>query len=124
MILVNRSQRRKLQKKGIQVEKEPVINIKASDVAAMKYNATNEAADLAFFLMLAIPVMVIHDKYPKLMKRVEDGKPREERFLDLCIDLYDSFEKGYVTIEDLQTCLWEEANTKIERKDFTHGKQR
>lgn len=116
MILVNRSQRRKLQKQGVAVPKEPVINMKSSDVAAMKVDATNKAADLAFFLMLAIPVMVIHDKYPKIMKRVEDGKPREERFADLCLDLYDSFNKGYVSIEDLQKCLWEEAGIKLERK--------
>lgn len=113
---MNRSQRRKLQKQGVAVTKEPVINIKSSDVTAMKVDATNKAVDLAFFLMLAIPVMVIHDKYPKIMKRVEDGKPREERFADLCLDLYDSFQKGYVSIEDLQKCLWEEAGVKIERK--------
>lgn len=113
---MNRSQRRKLQKQGVSVPKEPVINMKSSDVAAMKVDATNKAADTAFFLMLAIPVMVIHDKYPRIMKRVEDGKPREERFADLCIDLYDSFQKGYVSIEDLQKCLWED------RKEVSYGK--
>lgn len=113
---MNRSERRKLNKKGIQPKKEAVINIKASDVAAMKKDAANKAADTAFLLMLGIPVMVLHDKYSKLMKRVEDGKSREERFCDLCIDLYDSFEKGYVTLDDLHNCLWEEAGIKIERK--------
>lgn len=43
---MNRSQRRKLQKQGVAVPKEPVINMKSSDVAAMKVDATNKAADL------------------------------------------------------------------------------
>lgn len=82
----------------------------------MKKQATVTAADTAFFLMLAIPVMVIHDKYPQIMRRVVDGKSREERFADLCVDLYDSFNKGYVTLDDLAECLWEEAGIKLEKK--------
>lgn len=74
-----------------------------------------EASNKAFFLMLAIPVMVIHDKYPQLMRRDVEGKSRAERFADLCIDLYDSFDRGYITLEDFHQCLWEEAGIKIER---------
>jgi hypothetical protein len=32
----------------------------------------------------------------------------------MCVDLYDSYVKGYVTLDDLREWLWEEANTKIE----------
>lgn len=113
---MNRAERRKRAKLGLPVEKEPVINVKASDIQQIKKNATNQAADTAFFLMLAIPVMVLHDKYGQLMRREVDGKSREERFADLCIDLYDSFNKGYVTLDDLAECLWEEAGIKLERK--------
>lgn len=113
---MNRAERRKKQKQGLPTVKEPILNIKASDIQQIKKQAVDTAADTAFFLMLAIPVMVIHDKYPQIMRRTVDGKPREERFADLCIDLYDSFNKGYVAIEDLQNCLWEEAGVKIERK--------
>lgn len=113
---MNRSERRRRQKQGLPTVKEPILNIKASDIQRIKKNATDTAADTAFFLMLAIPVMVIHDKYPQIMKRVVDGKQREERFADLCLDLYDSFSKGYVTLDDLTECLWEEAGIKLERK--------
>lgn len=113
---MNRAERRKRAKLGLPIKKEPVINIKASDVQNMKKQATDEAADIAFFLMLAIPVMVIHDKYSQIMRRVVDGKSREERFADLCIDLYDGFEKGYVTLDDLAECLWEEAGIKLKKK--------
>lgn len=106
---MNRAQRRNAERKGIKVKAEPVLNMKASDISKMKKDATGEAANLAFVLMLGIPAMVIHDRYPKLMKREEDGKGRVERFCDLCLDLYDSFEKGYVTLDDLHECLKEEA---------------
>lgn len=113
---MNRAERRRRQKQGLPIVKEPVLNVKASDFQQMKVDATNTAADTAFFLMLAIPVMVIHDKYSKIMRKVVDGKSREERFADLCIDLYDSFNKGYVTLDDLAKCLWEEAGIKLEKK--------
>lgn len=108
---MNRQQRRQAKIK----KKEPIINIKASDVVAIKSDAETKATNTAFILMLGIPAMVIHDKYPKLMKRVEDGKPRVERFTDMCLELYDSFEKGYLTLDDIQECLKEEAGITITR---------
>ena len=108
---MNRAERRRTGKKG----HEPVINIKTSDINQIKENAIMEASNKAFFLMLAIPVMVIHDKYPQLMRRDVEGKSRAERFANLCIDLYDSFDRGYITLEDFHQCLWEEAGIKIER---------
>ena len=112
---MNRTERRQLGRKGVKVPKEPVINVKKNDIDALKEKAANDAADKAFILMLAIPVMVIHDKYSLLMKREVDGKSREERFTDLCLDLYDTFEKGYVTIDELADVLKEECGLKIER---------
>jgi hypothetical protein len=110
---MNRAERRRL---GKSKAPEPVFNMKSSDITNIKKQASKDATDTAFMLMLAIPVMVLHDKYSLLMKRDVDGKSREERFVDLCLDLFDSFEKGYVTIDDLHQCLWEEAGIKIERK--------
>ena len=109
---MNRAERRRM---GRNIASEPVINIKASDVERIKRQASKDASDIAFFLMIAIPVMVLHDKYSLLMKREVNGKSREERFAELCLELYDSFEKGYVTIDDLHQCLWEEAGIKIEK---------
>ena len=85
---MNRSQKRKLAKEGKTIKKEPIINIKKSELENIKKEAILEASELAFILMLSIPVMVIHDHYPKIMKKKEDGKNREERFADLCLDLY------------------------------------
>ena len=113
---MNRSERRRLAKQDkVVVPSEPVINIKSSDIKNIKQKAAKDAVDIAFLMMLAFPTMILHDRYSSLMKKQVDGKSREERFVEMCLDLYDSFEKGYVTVEDLHQCLWEEAGIKIER---------
>ena len=108
---MNREERRKKGIKG----KEPVINIKVSDIEKMKADAVKSASNLAFKLMLSIPVMVLHDNYGKLNKLNVDGKSREERFAEMVLDLYDSFDKGYVTLDDLMTCLKEETGMTFEK---------
>ncbi|MDD3049731.1 MAG: hypothetical protein PHR06_01145 [Candidatus Cloacimonetes bacterium] len=110
---MNRAERRRQQS----IKPDAVYNMKSSDVQQIKKSAVDEAVDKAFFLMLSIPVMILHDKYSLLMKKEVEGKPREERFADLCLDLYDSYVKGYVSFEDLEKCLWEEAGVKMQRSN-------
>lgn len=83
---MNRAERRRAKKTGIPIKKEPVVNIKAADVQKIKQDASKEAADKAFLLMLGLPVMVLHDKFGF-------GPVRCERFTDAVLELYDSFEK-------------------------------
>lgn len=109
---MNRAERRRASREAAS---DPVISIKQSEINKMRRDDLNKAVDTAFELMLAIPVMVIHDKYSLLMKKVVDGKSREERFAELCFELYDAYAKDYVTIEDLRKCLWEEAGMKVKK---------
>jgi len=51
---MNRAERRKAKKAGLPVKKEPVVNIKAADVEKIKQDASKEAADKAFLLMLGV----------------------------------------------------------------------
>lgn len=113
---MNRAERRRRERHGLTAAKEPVMNIKMSDIQAMKKQATDKAANTAFLLMLSIPIMVIHDCYGQLMRKEVNGKSREERFADLCIDLYNSFDKGDISLDDLAECLWDEAGIKLKRK--------
>lgn len=108
---MNREERRRKGIKG----KEPVINIKVSDIEKMKADAVREASNLAFKLMLSIPVMVLHDNYGKLNRLNVDGKTREERFAEMVLDLYNSFEKGDVTLDDLMQCLKDETGMTFEK---------
>lgn len=105
---MNRSERRRI---GIK-RREPTINIRMEDVEQMKKEATKAAADWAFFMMLAIPVMVIHDHFGDLMKR----EGREQRFVDLCIDTYKCYESGLVDIQELKQVLKDEAGIEIEKR--------
>ena len=109
---MNRAERRK---SGI---KESVKTYTLNDlqIKQIKDDAVKEAIDTAFILMLGLPVMIIHDKYPKKKKKVVDGKGREERFTDLLLDLYDSFDKGYLTLDDILNCIKEECGIDISRK--------
>lgn len=103
---MNRAERRRLQKKGLPVKKEPVVNIKYSDVQQMKDEATKKAADIAFLLMLGLPVLVLRDKWGF-------GKVRLERFIDQVIEMYEAFDEGYLTLDDIHQAIEEETGIKI-----------
>lgn len=103
---MNRNERRK---RGLD-NNDPTYNIKKSTLDAIRKQVKDEYVSEAFTLMLAIPVMAIHDHYSDIMKK----NGREERFCDLCLRIYGAYEKGEVSIEDLRTCLYEEAGIKIE----------
>lgn len=90
--------------------KEPIINIKVSEIEQIKQNAVEKACKMAFFLMLAIPTMVIHDKFGDIMKR----EGREEKFANLVLELYDTYQKGYVSFDELKQCLYEETGLQME----------
>ena len=106
---MNRQERRR---RGI-LRKDPMISIKRSDIDAMKEEATAKGCKFAFNLMLAIPAMVIHDKFGSLMKK--DG--RLERFVDMCLEEYKCYEEGYVTLQELAKCLRDEAGVEIKGWD-------
>lgn len=92
-------------------KKDPTYNMKQSQIDAIKEQEFKKGVDTAFVLMLAIPNMVIHDKFGMLMKK--DG--REQRFVEEVIKLYELYNEGYVTLAELQQCLEEETGVKIER---------
>lgn len=102
---MNRQERRRL---GVK-KKDPMVSIKQSDINAMKEDATTKGCKLAFNLMLAIPAMVIHDKFGRLMKK--DG--RVEKFVDLCIEEYKCYEEGYVRLDEMAKILKDEAGVEI-----------
>lgn len=87
-------------------------------------HAKNEAVSRLFEELIAIPVMVmvIHDHFGELRKK--DG--REERFAEMCLELYDTVEKGFVTPAELRQCLFEEAGVRFKRPSdsLNHGRHR
>ena len=100
---MNRAERRKLGVKN----KESVFIMKKSDIEQIKKDASRESIEVAFKLMLAIPVKVLSENFGKITKLNVDGKSREERFTDLCLKLWDDFNADKVSINDLQDILTE-----------------
>lgn len=92
-----------------QQPKKKVYTLTEDDIARIKQDATNEALNKAFVLMLGIPAMVLRDKFGY-------GSVRLERFTDGTFDYYDSFQKGYITLKDCSDCLLEESGISIEEK--------
>ena len=41
------------------------------------------------------------------------GKKRLEAFVEDCIELFDSFDKGYITFDDMQKTIFEETGVQI-----------
>jgi hypothetical protein len=95
-----------------QSKQNKVYTLTQAQIDKIKDDAVTEASNTAFLLMLAIPVMVLHDKH-----WVKTAKQKIPKFVDQCLDLYDSFSKDLVTLEDLQGCLEEESGIKIERSN-------
>lgn len=89
--------------------KKRVYTLTEDDIERIKQDATNEALNKAYVLMLGIPSMVLRDKSGY-------GSVRLERFTDGCFDYYDSFQKGYITLQDCIDCLKEECGISIEEK--------
>ena len=67
-----------------------------------KEEATKKAARDTFILMLAIPVGLLAEDYWE-----KSAKKRVPKFINDCLSLYDSYEKGVVTIEELVEYLRE-----------------
>lgn len=112
-IHVKRAEQRRLERAA---SKNPTYTLNKLQIDKIKKDALNEATDRAFILMIGLPVWVLHNNYPQLMKKEVDGKGREERFTDLLIDLYDSFQKGYLSLDDIFNTLKEEAGVDIRKK--------
>ncbi|EJX00759.1 hypothetical protein EVA_11137 [gut metagenome] len=65
--------------------------------------------------MLAIPAIVLRDQYAKLMKKEVDGKGRVERFCEMCLTVFDQFEQGQITVEELKTTLKQDAGIEFKK---------
>lgn len=101
---MNRAERRRQKKATEKAEK--VVNIKAADVTQIKENATIEAANKAFILMLAIPMIVLRDDFGF-------GGKRLTKFIDRVLEQYKCFESGVVTIDELRQIIYDETGVSI-----------
>lgn len=83
--------------------------LRNEDVTRIKHDAAQEAVYTAFTMMLGLPVIVLHDKY-------EWGKKRLSDFMDYVLEQYDSFNKNFITLDDLWNTIEKETGVKLIEK--------
>lgn len=111
---MNRAERRRMDKQ-IQA-KDPLVTMRRSALAKMENDIANKAAIEVFTLMLSIPATIIHRNFGELIRKESNGMSREERFIDMCLDLYSRFEDGAVSLENIRDQFEMETGYKIEPK--------
>lgn len=105
---MNRAERRKNGNKHVRT-----YTLNEYQIEQLKNEAVSAAVDKSFILMLALPAMAFHDHRRDLWKLVVDGKGYQERFIDYVLDLYDSFNRGYITLDDCIDTIRKEAGVDI-----------
>lgn len=115
---MGRAERRRQERDKGKAQK--VYTLTQAQIDEIKKQAVNEATGIAFTLMLAIPVTVLHDKY-----WVKTASKRLPEFVDQCLGLWDAYNADYVTLEDLSKTLWDEGGIKLESSvNYKGGKRR
>lgn len=102
-------------------EKQKVIHITPEYLDRLKTDISKDATATAFEYMMCIPLMIIHDHYGDLNRKMKDGMCREERFFELCLDQFDSFNKQYVKLTDMAKTIKEETGFDVMSR-FKHTK--
>lgn len=92
-------------------EKTPTYNFTLAQIEDIKRQAARDAAHSILDLTLGFPTMVLHDKHGW-------GREQLDSFLDDVLDLYDSYEKGYLTLTDIRDALAEEGGIRIAKKEI------
>ena len=87
-----------------------------AEVENIRKQARDEAIDTALTLMLALPLEVLKDRY-----WVKSAKRRLPKFLDEVLSLYENWDTGLLTIEEMREDLWEYGGIKLEAPKGTEG---
>ena len=87
-------------------KKVATYNLTWEQIQDIKLKATSEAMDFAFRQMMLLPLMVLRDKNGY-------GAQRLERFIDDVADMLDSYNKGYLDLDDIEKTLEEETGIKV-----------
>ena len=95
--------------------KTPTYNMSLAQIQQMKANAAREAVQSVIELTLGLPTMILHDKFGF-------GQVRLNRFLDETMALYQEYEEGRLSLEDVRDALWDEGGYKIQRKEKSKWK--
>lgn len=96
---MNRSERRRLEKKGVT----------AKDLKVIESNSASKAIDYAVSGMIASFALVLHDKWGW-------GQTRIKRLLDQVNEQFDSIDNDLLTIEDMKQTILDEIGINIDKQ--------
>lgn len=105
---MNRAERRRRAKQGLPVKKEPVYNMKQSDVSRVKSQAAEKAVDTAMVLLLALPIKVMRERYGWGMKK------RLPDFAEALTDEYQRFADGEMSLEEYAQYVYDTVGIKFQ----------
>lgn len=106
---MNRHARRRLEHE-MEKRKTMVYQLTQEQIDQIKKDAIADATNVAFTLMLALPLEVLTgDGYWK-----KTSKRRIPKFLNDLLNLYDSWEKGVLSMDELRKDLWEIGGIKLD----------
>lgn len=117
---MNRAERRRAEKHGEKAKTvtynytkeqlEAVIRAGIeAEVANIKKQTRDEAVEIALTLMLALPLEVLKNNYWE-----KSAEKRLPKFVDEVFSLYQSWESGEISMEDLKEDLWKYGGIKLE----------
>ena len=101
---MNRAERRR-QEKATE-KKTNTYTLTQAEIDKIKQDAVVEAANIAFVLCLGIPLMVLRDGKGW-------GKKRLEWLMEKCLEQYDCFQKGYITLDEIKKIIKEETGAEF-----------
>lgn len=94
--------------------KTPTYNLNPEQIQKIKDDAARRAIETSFIMTLGIPVLMLKDHFGQLIRKTVDGKSREERFAEYCLEFYRQFTAGYYTLDDIEKVLKQECGIRVE----------
>lgn len=99
---MNRTERRKNK-----LKKEAIYNLNQSQIDNLKSSATSEAIKFASYQFMYLSLMILRDKYGFGKKRLGD-------FVESVVELMDSVQKDYLTLDDMKNAIYDETGVTLE----------
>ena len=87
-------------------QKTPTYNFTLEQIDAMKKQAVHDAVREVLELTIGLPAMVMRDKHGW-------GKMRLSKLADDVLALYESYDQGYLTLQDIRNTLKDECGFEI-----------
>lgn len=104
MQMLSRAEKRRMARERDRAQK--TYTLTQNQIDQLKKEATLEATKKAFIIILGFPMLALRDQFGF-------GKKRLNEFMGKMLDIYDAYEEGYITLEDLHETINKETGVKI-----------